>query len=424
MQRLLAAAAGEWEGAGRERSYLLRGARLTQFDGWAEGSAVALTPDELVYLDASLEERQQRRAAAKARQERERSLERRARRVLRGLVGVFLAAALVSGGLAIWANAQRKRAEAAEHDALVQASVGLASQAMLELEGSSPERSVLLALEALENYPYTYQAERALGQAVLDDPEVRARVWDAASGEPLVALVGHSGDVWWAGWSPDGTRIVTGGAGDATARLWDADTGAELLRFTGHGAGVTSVAWSPGGKTIASSSFDGTAKMWDAKTGEVIRDLYPEGHAISVFALSWAPEGDRIATFAQDGTGIVWDITNGEELATLTGHVGNVATVQWSRRGDRIFTSSSDRTVRVWDATTGAELLRYDVEGSVEAALSPDETRIAMSMGLPGLLKVLPAWQTQDELMDHARECCVVRELTDAEREMLGLPAR
>jgi WD40 repeat protein len=140
--------------------------------------------------------------------------------------------------------------------------------------------------------------------------------------------------------------------------------------------------------------------------------------------LCWSPEGDRIATFAQDGTGSVWDATNGDELATLAGHAGNVATVQWSSRGDRIFSSSNDRTVRVWDAATGAELLRYDVEGYVGADLSPDETRIAMSMGLPGLLKVFPAWQTLDELMDHARECCVVRELTYAEREMLGLPAR
>jgi hypothetical protein len=27
-------------------------------------------------------------------------------------------------------------------------------------------------------------------------------------------------------------------------------------------------------------------------------------------------------------------------------------------------------------------------------------------------------------LVDYARDCCVVRELTETEREMLGLPAR
>ena len=40
---------------------------------------------------------------------------------------------------------QRDRAVEAENDALVQASIGLGSQAIVELEGSAPERSVLLA---------------------------------------------------------------------------------------------------------------------------------------------------------------------------------------------------------------------------------------------------------------------------------------
>jgi hypothetical protein len=95
-----------------------------------------------------------------------------------------------------------------------------------------------------------------------------------------------------------------------------------------------------------------------------------------------------------------------------------------SQRGDRIFTLSEDDTVRVWEAVSGAELLRYDLEGYAEADPSPDETPIAVSSAPSGLLKVFPAWQTLEELMDHARACCIVRELTEAEREMLGLPAR
>lgn len=256
-----------------------------------------------------------------------------------------------------------------------------------------------------------------------DIPEVRAKVWDAASGKELVVLVGHSGNVWWAGWSPDGTRIVTGGADDGTTKVWNADTGAELFAFTGHDGGVTMVAWSPDGKAIATSSMDGTAKIWDAVTGRIIRDLYPEGHKLSVFGLSWSPDGDRIATYAMD-TGRIWDAATGEELLTLTGHTMNVWRMQWSRRGERIFTFGSDDTVRVWDAATGVELLCYNVEGYADGALSPDETRIVVSFTSPGLLKVFPAWQTLQELMDYAKERCVVRELTDAERELLGLPPR
>jgi WD40 repeat protein len=290
-----------------------------------------------------------------------------------------------------------------------------------------PDRTVGLCPQA-----WSPSGDRLLTTGVgraSDDPEVRVRVWDAASGEELLALVGHSGDVWWAKWSPDGKWIVTGGEADDTARVWDASAssptyGEELLTFADHHAGVTDVAWSPDGRTIASSSLDATAKIWDAATGQVIRDLYPDAHKMPVSAVSWSPDGDRIAAYTYDGTGRIWDATTGEELVTLTGQTHEVWKMQWSRNGERIFTYGHDPTIRVWDAASGAELLRYDLEGYNEGDLSPDETRIAVNFVTGGLLKVYPAWQTLEELTDYARECCVVRELTEAEREMLGLPAR
>ncbi|MGD2147909.1 MAG: BTAD domain-containing putative transcriptional regulator, partial [Anaerolineae bacterium] len=51
MQRLLAVAAEQWEGSGREPSYLLRGTRLAQFEGWEGETALALTQGERGYLD-------------------------------------------------------------------------------------------------------------------------------------------------------------------------------------------------------------------------------------------------------------------------------------------------------------------------------------------------------------------------------------
>src|SRR5262245_63987631 len=53
LQRQLAVAASEWAAQGRESSYLLSGARLAQFAGWATQTDVALTTDERAFLDAS-----------------------------------------------------------------------------------------------------------------------------------------------------------------------------------------------------------------------------------------------------------------------------------------------------------------------------------------------------------------------------------
>ena len=58
-------------------------------------------------------------------------------------------------------------------------------------------------------------------------------MWDAQTGAEVLALKGHTGGVYSASFSPDGTRIVTGSE-DRTAKVWDAQTGAEVLTLKGH----------------------------------------------------------------------------------------------------------------------------------------------------------------------------------------------
>jgi WD40 repeat protein len=399
MERLLAAATAEWKGAGREPSYLLRGARLAQFEGWAEGSAVALTGDERAYLAASVAERE----AGQAR-------EQRGRNVLRGLQGVVAVAAVIAFVLAGVAFGQRQ-------DARRQASIGLAAQALLELDGLFPERSVPLALEALESYPYTWQAERALGQAVLGSrlrlilqhgPSVNsarwspdgtriltasddgtAKVWDASSGEELLTLAGHEDMVLSAEWSPSGDRLATASA-DGTGRVWNASSGEELTRLScPYGCNVA--VWAPTGKLIATGGVDGEesldSRTWDATTGEELATLghLNEGGPLGTGVLRWSPDGSRIA--CASGSQIrVWDATTGEALLTLTGHDDLVNQIAWSPEGSHIVSTSYDGTTKIWDVSTaletgaaiGEELLTFTGHtGDVlDVAWSPDGSRI------------------------------------------------
>jgi WD40 repeat protein/DNA-binding SARP family transcriptional activator len=69
--RLLAGATREWAEAGRDPGFLLRGARLAQFESWAAETSLALTRDERVYLEASLAARRGRQAEEEARRRRE-----------------------------------------------------------------------------------------------------------------------------------------------------------------------------------------------------------------------------------------------------------------------------------------------------------------------------------------------------------------
>src|SRR3990170_1863628 len=86
-----------------------------------------------------------------------------------------------------------------------------------------------------------------------------ARVWDAASGETVAMLQGHTGPVLSAAFSPDGKLIVSRGL-DTTARLYDAATGEDVLLLgtvnpdVGHGyAPINTPSFSPDGKFVVTA---------------------------------------------------------------------------------------------------------------------------------------------------------------------------
>src|SRR6185369_16486980 len=118
LQRQLAHAAGEWEAAHQETSFLLRGGRLEQLEKWVAETQLALTGKEREFLAASVAERETQAAAETVRQAREARLERRSVTFLRVLVAVLLLATLGAFGLtaaavnsANEAQAERARAE-------------------------------------------------------------------------------------------------------------------------------------------------------------------------------------------------------------------------------------------------------------------------------------------------------------------------
>jgi hypothetical protein len=54
---------------------------------------------------------------------------------------------------------------------------------------------------------------------------------------------------------------------------------------------------------------------------------------------------------------------------------------------------------------------------------SPDGQHLAI-VGSETLVSVWRVWQSTDELIQYAKECCVLRELTAAERQQFGLAVK
>ncbi len=89
------------------------------------------------------------------------------------------------------------------------------------------------------------------------------QVLDAASGQPLHVLRGHTRSISAIAFSPDGGRLVTASL-DETVKVWDAASGEELLTLTGNTGGVLCVAFSPNGRHLAAGGLDRAVRVWDA----------------------------------------------------------------------------------------------------------------------------------------------------------------
>jgi len=171
--------------------------------------------------------------------------------------------------------------------------------------------------------------------------------------EPILTFTGHTTSVNSVAFSPDGTKVLTGG--DTTARLWNGATGALIRTFTGHTSVVQSVAFSPDGTKVLTGSWDKTARLWDAATGECIATFV---HTSFVNSVAFSPDGTKVLTASDDYTPRLWNITGGH-ICTFTGHTGIVQTAVFSPDGTKVLTGSADNTARLWDAATGAHIRTF-----------------------------------------------------------------
>ena len=84
-----------------------------------------------------------------------------------------------------------------------------------------------------------------------------------AQGAVVASIQAHASEVYCIAWSPDGTRIATGG-NDTTIRLWNAETYELMLELRGHDLYVKAIAFSPDGSMIVSGSGDTSVRVWDS----------------------------------------------------------------------------------------------------------------------------------------------------------------
>lgn len=175
-----------------------------------------------------------------------------------------------------------------------------------------------------------------------------ARIWEwAAAADKPRLLRGHDNLITNAGFSPDGSLIVTASL-DKTARIWDAVTGKELHTLRGHTGQVYGAKFSPDGRFVVTASDDKTARIWNPTTGRELRQLTDRKNS-GLKDAAFSSDGNYIITGALDGVAGIWEASTGRKLALLPMHSDAVNSSQISPDGGLILTAGDDRIARLYD---------------------------------------------------------------------------
>ena len=172
--------------------------------------------------------------------------------------------------------------------------------------------------------------------------EKMARVWDLATGELQLSLKHHPEWVKGCGFSPDGRRIVTG-CKDGVVRIFDAASGRELHAIVGHVGRIWDVFFHPSGRII-SAGGDGTVRLWEADGPWNLFGTHQIVLPISTVRSIEALRGDEVVVLPQSGASLRIDtasqkITTSDEVH-LSGTRHSLSAFDPSQR--RIAFSSQD----------------------------------------------------------------------------------
>jgi WD40 repeat protein len=238
------------------------------------------------------------------------------------------------------------------------------------------------------------------------------RLYDTASGRPLLPERGHQAGVGPLAFSPDDAILACGSSG--RIHCWEVATGKELLHWAmpGPNYGVCELAFDD--RTLLATGFANPVYAFDVSTGKERRRFKPEGdlegravcldrevvvlltHPTGLAVVSYrtgkllwqlvdqnvwpavlSPDGRVLATHS---TGAIqfWDVRSGKEWGALTGKQGRITALALFPEGKRVAWGEDKGLVCLQDAAGDRLLPLTGHRGEVDClTVSPDGRMLA-----------------------------------------------
>ncbi len=203
------------------------------------------------------------------------------------------------------------------------------------------------------------------GRLVLRCTTNGCEIWDHHINECIQEI--RHGDL--AGFSPDGTKVITRNKEGSDVRIWDVQSGKMKCRVSF--GGYAGAAFSSDGKLIIARSLDsGNYELWSATTGELLHTLEAKSSSSInrelcrdvTFSFSFSEDCSRVLTH-ESKYARLWDTASGRCLHSF--RCGRQPAFPRDREpalspdGKRVLTYSKHKSY-IRDAGTGRMLAKYD----------------------------------------------------------------
>ncbi len=193
---------------------------------------------------------------------------------------------------------------------------------------------------------------------------------------PFRELALHKGPVRSLAFSPEGSRLVSGGQ-DNVLRVWDFSQGRETVVLRGHASHVRDCTFSPDGEWLLSASRDRQIKLWrPERYGETLVLGGDAGHTDAVLAARFSRDGSQIVTASRDRTAALWNVAGQNLVKRFSeGHDFLASSARFFADGSRLATGGGDGTTRIWDVATKTQVLEIPSTGRFGAISVSDDAR-------------------------------------------------